>query len=110
MSRLIRILLLTSCMLILGDNLFATTYYVDYSTGSDGNNGTSKTSPWKNAPGMNGASGVAASKTISPGDSVILKGCVTWPNSAFSWIFPYGGSSGNPIYVGVDKTWWDSTC
>lgn len=28
------------------------TYYVDYSTGSDANNGTAKATPWKRAPGM----------------------------------------------------------
>ncbi|HVN94212.1 MAG TPA: hypothetical protein VMT38_10975 [Terracidiphilus sp.] len=87
----------------------ATTYYVDYSKGSDGNAGTSKSAPWKHAPGMNGASGNASSTAINPGDSVILKGCVTWPNAAFSWTFPYAGSNGNPIYVGVDRTWWDSS-
>ena len=87
----------------------ATTYYVDYTNGSDGNAGTSKTTPWKHAPGMNGVSSLANSTTINPGDSVILKGCVTWPNSAFTWDFPYAGNSSNPIYVGVDKTWWDST-
>lgn len=29
------------------------TYYVDYASGSDANNGTAKATPWKRAPGMN---------------------------------------------------------
>lgn len=89
--------------------LWAATFYVDYTNGVDSNNGTAKATPWKHAPGMNGVSGLANSTTINPGDSVILKGCVTWPNAAFVWDFPFAGSSGSPIYVGVDKTWWDNT-
>src|SRR5208283_3675887 len=87
----------------------ATTYYVDYTNGLDSNNGTSKSTPWKHAPGMNGVSGVANSTTLNPNDSVIFKGCVTWPSSSFTWYPQFNGTSGNPIYYGVDKTWWDST-
>ena len=29
-----------------------TTYYIDYDGGSDSNNGTSKDTPWKYAPGI----------------------------------------------------------
>lgn len=84
----------------------ATTYYVDYSSGSDGNNGTSKTTPWKNAPGMAGCSGSCASVSPGAGDSIILKGGVTWPNSAFQWNWSWSGSSGSPVYIGVDQTWF----
>lgn len=102
--------LLALCITVLtSTSAFATTFYVDYAKGSDSNNGIAKTSPWKHAPGMNGASGSASSTAVRAGDSVILKGCVTWPNAAFSWSFPYAGTNGNPIYVGVDKTWWDSS-
>jgi hypothetical protein len=85
------------------------TYYVDYTNGLDSNNGTSKSTPWQHAPGMKGASGTASSTTINPGDSVILKGCVTWPNGTMTWTWPFSGSVGNSIYVGVDQTWWDNT-
>ena len=56
MARLARTTMLLFCTFLAG-SAFATTYYVDYSSGSDSNNGTSKTSPWKNAPGMMGSSG-----------------------------------------------------
>lgn len=105
MSRIARVLFLTGCAMVLGPCLFATTYYVDYSSGSDGNNGTSKTSPWQNAPGMQTCASVCKSKIINAGDSIILKGGVTWPNASFMWTLP-GGATGNPVYIGVDKTWY----
>jgi hypothetical protein len=104
MSRLARVLVLVSCFLIAA-NAFATTYYVDYSSGNDSNNGTSKTSPWQHASGMQTCTNVCSSTTINPGDSIILRGGVTWPNASFNWSVP-GGSSGSPVYTGVDKTWF----
>jgi hypothetical protein len=93
--------------------MYATTYYVDHTNGLDSNNGTSKSTPWKHAPGMYSASSNASGTTINPGDSVILKGCVTWGETSGDYSFPWrpatSGTSGNVIYYGVDKTWWDST-
>ena len=108
MSKLVRTLLLIGSI-ALSANLFATTYYVDYSSGSDSNSGTSKASPWKNAPAMYICANSCSGSKINPADSIILKGCVTWPNSVFPWKPTFSGSSGNPIYIGVDKTWWDNT-
>jgi hypothetical protein len=108
MARVLRIAILLTG-LFAAKGVLATTYYVDYANGLDTNNGTSKLTPWKRAPGMNGATGNTNSITPVAGDNVIFKGCVTWPNATFSW-FPQGnGSSGNPIYYGVDVTWWDNT-
>jgi hypothetical protein len=104
MARLARSLLLTCCVM-LASNLFAATYYVDYSAGSDSNNGTSKTAPWQHAPGMQTCTNLCRSTTINAGDSIILKGGVTWPNGSFMWSLP-GGATGNPVYIGVDKTWY----
>ena len=95
--------------IFLASQASATTYYVDYTNGSDSNNGTSKSSPWKTAPGMQGNAGVSANTTLNPGDSVIFKGCVTWPNAVWNWTPKFSGTSGNPIYYGVDQTWWDSS-
>jgi hypothetical protein len=95
--------------LLVASRASATTYYVDYTNGSDSNNGTSKSTPWKTAPGMVTNSGVSASTSLNPGDSVIFKGCVTWPNSTFSWHPKYAGTAGSPIYYGVDTSWWDNT-
>ena len=84
----------------------ATTYYVDYSAGSDSNDGQSKSTPWKYAPGMNNCTAICASTTPQAGDRVILKGGVTWQNDAFSWQPPSNGTSTNPAYYGVDTSWY----
>ncbi len=88
-----------------------TCYYVDYLTGSDSNSGTSKSTPWKSAPGMACATGTAKSHTLTSTDEIILKGGVTWPASCFEWNIYAGGTStpnasGYPgLYIGYDPTW-----
>src|SRR5258708_37166387 len=69
----------------------AATYYIDYAGGSDAGSGTSKTTPWQHVPGMNGCSGNCASANPQPGDSIILKGGVTWPNAAFPIMWSWSG-------------------
>jgi len=114
MKRVLRLVILMAGLLA-AKGVLATTYYVDYSNGNDSWDGLSKDNslggnhgPWKNAPGMCNAT-CGPSLTINPGDSIIFKGCVTWPNASFSWHPPFNGSSGNPIYVGIDKSWWDTS-
>jgi hypothetical protein len=46
------------------------------------------------------------SYTCAAGDQIILKGGETWPNASFTWSIPTCGTSGSPVYVGVDKTWF----
>ena len=94
--------------ILVAGNCFATTYYIDYSSGSDSNSGTLKTSPWQHAPGMQTCTNSCAAASIKAGDSIILKGGVTWPNASFMWNLP-GGATGNPVYVGVDKTWFSGS-
>ncbi len=84
----------------------ATTYYIDYVSGNDSNNGTSKTTPWQHLPGMQGCSGTCSATRPSAGSSFILKGGVTWPNNSFPIMWTWSGSSGSPIYIGVDQTWY----
>jgi len=84
----------------------ATTYYIDYASGSDANSGTSKTAPWMHAPGMQGCSSACASTAPKPADRFVLKGGVTWPNASFPILWSWSGTSGNNIYIGVDKTWY----
>jgi hypothetical protein len=91
-------------------NVFAATYYVAAS-GSDSNNGTSKSTPWLHAPGMANCASACASTTVNPGDSIILRGGDTWHYSSGSligmpWVFSRSGSAGNVIYIGVDTTWY----
>ena len=85
--------------------------------GSDTNSGTSKSSPWLHAPGMPSCTSNCAAYKPAAGDQIIFRGGDTWHfgNSALS---PYtggtwnwnsvgvNGASGNPIYVGVDQTWF----
>jgi hypothetical protein len=75
---------------------FGTTYYVSSSSGTDSNNGTSASSPWKTITKVNGGS-------YNPGDSILFKAGDTWsgsPNFSAALITPFAGSSGNPITYG----------
>lgn len=101
--------------LLISSQVYAATYYIDYETGSDANNGLSKSTPWKRAPGMQGCSANCAayetahnsSDTTGAGNSFLFKGGVTWPNTVMSWDWNHGGGTkGNPITFGVDETWY----
>ncbi len=87
-------------------------YYIDYAGGSDSNNGLSKNSPWKTAPGMACATGNAAAHTLAKTDEIILKGGVTWPFACYPWTIGNPGSGSPPnsytypgTYIGYDPTW-----
>ena len=93
---------------------YATTYYIDWETGDDNSNGTTKTTPWKRFPGMRGCwstdgASVCNTKRAAEGvagDRFIFKGGVTWPKEAFGIYFGAGtGTEKNKIYIGVDQTW-----
>lgn len=81
------------------------TYYVDFATGADTNNGTAKGTPWKHAPKMQNC---ASNCNITPaaGDQIIFKGGVTWDLTCFGWLVPGSGTINNYIYYGVDQTWY----
>jgi hypothetical protein len=101
----IKLLLLLCCAMPVS----ATTSFVDFSSGADTNAGT-KLSPFKNAPGMNGCANncLAAQAALTAGSQVILKGNVVWPNPSLGILISASGSSGNPIYYGVDVTWFNN--
>lgn len=83
----------------------ATTYYIDFVGGNDANNGTSKATPWKRQPYMNGFSGAPYIHT--QGDRFIFKGGVTWPSSCFVMAIHGGGNSATILdYYGSDQTWF----
>ena len=82
------------------------TFYIDYSSGSDSNSGTSTSSPWKDVPGSAAFTGTY---THQNGDRFIFKGGVTWPSSEFPIRDAKGGASGNPDYYGVDPTWYSGS-
>ena len=112
MSRVPRMLLASMALSTLSVFLapaWATAYYIDYSSGSNANNGTSKTTPWKSHPYMTNAAGCAGappSYTHAAGDVFIFKGGVTWPAACFTMTIAAGGSAGKVDYYGVDKTWY----
>lgn len=79
-------------------------FYISYTNGSDSNAGTSTSSPWKRAPGMQG---FAAHYTPQTGDQFILEGGDTWPSSAFPLTPTAGGSSSAYAYYGAgDHSWF----
>jgi hypothetical protein len=57
-------------------------------------------------PGMYGCSGKCASFTPAAGEGFILRGGDTWANSDLGTVFTWAGSSGSPIYIGVDQSWY----
>jgi hypothetical protein len=122
MARFLRIAILLTCLLYAG-TAFAGTFYIA-ANGSDSNNGT-KATPWLHAPGMPNCSGNCAAYTPVPGDQFIFRGGDTWhfgnssaapyvgaPISCLGasqkcgWLVHWSGASGNPIYWGVDQTWF----
>lgn len=96
-----------------------TTCFFVAASGADTNAGTSEASPWLHAPGMTNCASTCASTTPAAGEGFIFRGGDTWHfgNSAASpyvgaysslafWTWQWGGTSGSPIYIGVDKTWF----
>jgi hypothetical protein len=78
---------------------FGTTYYVDSIGGSDSNNGTSKSTPWKtisqvSSPGL----------SYIAGDSILLKCGSAWTQGTSNFTSPLttpnSGQSANPITYG----------
>src|ERR1019366_4227336 len=84
--RMARVLLGFAALSMLPVSAAAATYYIDYTGGSDANDGASKATPWKLAPGMQGFAGTY---THAPADQFIFKGGITWPNPAAGSPFPF---------------------
>lgn len=84
----------------------ATTYYVDFSSGSDNNAGTSKSAPWQRVKGMVGCTSICNSTVLADGDAVVFKGGVTW-TSVFQWAV-VGGTSTVITYT-TDHSWYSGT-
>jgi hypothetical protein len=103
-------LLLLIGVLLCASAARATTYYIDYTGGSNSNAGTSTGAAWKSAPGMQTGAGCGSAThayTHSAGDRFIFKGGVTWPAACFGLSISNGGSgSGTQDYWGVDLSWF----
>ncbi|HEY4245830.1 MAG TPA: hypothetical protein VGM64_03175 [Lacunisphaera sp.] len=91
-------------IILLTVNASATTYYIDFASGSDTNNGISKSTPWKHHPDMAGST--VKGFAHSAGDQYIFKGGVTWDPTCWPMTLSAGGSSSANDYYGVDQTWY----
>jgi len=96
-------------------SLGVTNCYFVAADGADSNSGTSETSPWLHAPGMPNCSGTCASTNPGAGTGFIFRGGDTWhygagtPATGGSWTWSWAGTSGSPIYVGVDPNWYSGS-
>lgn len=85
------------------------TYYVSKSTGLDSRTSAqagSKATPWAHTPGMTGCTGNCAAYTPVAGDRFILMGGDIWLSADLGINWTWNGSSGKPIYIGVDQAWF----
>ena len=70
--------------------------------GSDSNTGADQAHPWAHAPGMTGATGVAAATALLPGDMVLLNRGDSWLNTTLTT--PVGGSPSAQITLSAYGT------
>jgi hypothetical protein len=108
MTRLLRTMTLLVLVFNAKGAFAATTHYVSKSLGADTNSGTTKTTPWAHLPGMHNCTSNCDSYTPAAGDQFILYGGDTWIASDLGINWQWGSAS-NPIYVGVDQTWFNSS-
>jgi hypothetical protein len=75
--------------------LFATTYYVDATSGQDAFSGTSPSAAWRSIAKVNAS-------PLSPGDRVLFKRGERWRGAAL--VISASGAPGNPIMIGAYGT------
>jgi len=94
----------------------AATYFVDFDSGNDANDGLSRTTSWRNVPGTRNlsssgwVSGNTGWRALLPGDTIAIKSGTTHDSGKggrilidSSW---YGnGTASNPITIKRDSTW-----
>jgi len=81
-------------------------WFIDFTGGADTNTGVDEAHPWKHVKGMVGAASTALAHTPVAGDGFIFKGGVTWDQTIGRWDLTGSGNSSNPIYYGIDLTWF----
>jgi len=79
------------------------TYYVDYTGGSNTNSGMTTLNPWKNSPGDPNATGNPASTIFQSGDTVYFKGGVRYKGRID---VSASGNTGNRIYFDGQPAGW----
>lgn len=101
-----KLLATISLALIFPGSVFSATYYIDYSGGSDANNGLSKAAAWKTHPWY-AWSPTHPAYAHAAGDHFIFRGGVTVPAQGNLMLnIQAGGTAGNPDYYGVDQSWF----
>jgi hypothetical protein len=92
-------------------SLGVTNCYYIAANGSDSNDGLSEANghPWAHLPGMSTCTGNCAALTPSANMGFILRGGDTWSGSNLGIVWKWGGSSNNPIYIGVDPGWYSGS-
>jgi hypothetical protein len=102
-----RVVLFTGSLLASAMPGRTASYYVDYGSGSDANNGVSTNSPWQHCPGDPTASGTAAGTSLAAGDTVFFKGGVAYAFGKTGIALNWAGGAGNPItYDGNSAGTW----
>jgi len=85
-------------LLILAIPLYATDYYVDVTTGNDGDSGLTEELAWKT---MGKVEAYDNATGFNPGDNIYFKAGETWSGANATTItFETSGTSGNPITYG----------
>ena len=112
-AQLLRLITMTGFMSAAATSSFGSTYYIS-TRGSDSNNGLTKSTPWLHAPGMSNCLAACSAATPKPGDRFIFRGGETWHTSngaviGIPWIWTWSGATRDPIYIGVDKTWFTAS-
>jgi len=96
-----------SIILLLVGHCWALTYYVDYETGVDTNDGLTKSTPWKHVKGDPAATDRAAAHTWAAGDTYIFKRGVVYTLSTGGGIDirTMAGTNIAPITYTSDDSW-----
>lgn len=104
-------IVLTIFIFSLSPVCMSATYYVDFTSGANTNNGLGKDTAWKTHPGMQSAeactgTGSDPSYSHSAGDVYIFKGGVTWPLACMPLTISQNGTAENVDTFTVDETWY----
>jgi hypothetical protein len=79
---------------LLWNDVYAATYYIDYDSGNDSLSGASEASAWKHSPGDPNAKNKPAACVFKPGDQILFKGGVAYRGSIN---IKAGGTEAAPI-------------
>ena len=90
-------------------SLGVTNCYFIAASGSDSNTGTDEAQPWAHSPGMPTCTANCAAITPAPGQGFIFRGGDSWASANFKITWNWSGDSSNPIYIGVDATWFSGS-